>query len=135
MLDHYKTWYSGHKVLPPLLFLVGEPRRDIIPKTLMDPELPADKRIQVDELVVYGTGVMESFEKDFAKLLQDTDNRAARWVIVYPGPRHRQGLQGPNRVQEQDLYRNHRSHNERLSTKQVWFRTGRLRCKAKSGRC
>jgi uroporphyrinogen-III synthase len=83
MLDHYKTWYSGHKVLPPLLFLVGEQRRDIIPKTLMDPELPADKRIQVDELVVYGTGVMESFEKDFAKLLQDTDNRAARWVIVF----------------------------------------------------
>ena len=65
------------------MFLVGEQRRDIIPKTLTGPELPGNRRIQVDELVVYGTGVMESFEQDFTKLLQDTDSRAVRWVVVF----------------------------------------------------
>ena len=83
ILDHYREWYQGHEVLPPLLFLVGEQRRDIIPKTLMDPELPSNRRIQVDELVVYGTGVMESFGQDFTKLLQDTNDRATRWVVVF----------------------------------------------------
>lgn len=68
---------------PPLLVLVGEQRRDIIPKTLMDPGLSNDRRIQVDELVIYGTGVMESFEQDFTKLLQETEERAVRWVVVF----------------------------------------------------
>ena len=83
ILDHYGKWYQGREVLPPLLFLVGEQRRDIIPKTLMDPELPNDQRIQVDELIVYGTGVMESFEQDFTKLLRDIDPRPVRWVVVF----------------------------------------------------
>ncbi|KAG4430493.1 hypothetical protein IFR05_014017 [Cadophora sp. M221] len=83
MLDHYGTWYQDRKVKPPLLFLVGEQRRDIIPKTLMDPKLPDDRRIQVDELVVYGTGVMESFEQDFTKLLLETEDCSMRWVVVF----------------------------------------------------
>lgn len=83
ILDHYGKWYNDCDLKPPLLFLVGEQRRDIIPKTLMDPELPNDGRIQVDELVVYGTGVMESFEQDFSKLLQETEERAVRWVVVF----------------------------------------------------
>lgn len=48
----------------------------------MDPTLPAEKRVQVDELVVYGTGVMESFEQDFARLLGETEGRM-RWVVVF----------------------------------------------------
>jgi uroporphyrinogen-III synthase len=83
MLDHYGEWYKDMETKPPLLFLVGEQRRDIIPKTLMDSALPRDRRIQVDELVVYGTGVMESFEHDFSNLLQKTANKATRWVVVF----------------------------------------------------
>ena len=83
MLDHYGEWYRDREVKPRLLFLVGEQRRDIIPKTLMDPALSNDRRIEVDEVVVYGTGVMESFEQDFTKLLRDTNNRAVRWVVVF----------------------------------------------------
>ena len=49
----------------PLLFLVGEQRRDIIPKTLTDPSLSDDARIAVDEVEVYGTDVMESFADNF----------------------------------------------------------------------
>ena len=83
MLDHYGEWYKDHKIKPPLLFLVGEQRRDIIPKTLMDPALLEDRRIQVHELAVYGTGVMESFEQDFSKLLRETQSRTQRWVVVF----------------------------------------------------
>lgn len=83
MIDHYGNWYKDMEIKPPLLFLVGEQRRDIIPKTLMNPALPRDRRIQVDELAVYGTGVMESFEKDFSKLLKETENQRTRWVVVF----------------------------------------------------
>jgi uroporphyrinogen-III synthase len=83
MLNHYGEWYKEKQTKPPLLFLVGEQRRDIIPKTLMDPSLPSDRRIQVDELVVYGTGVMESFEQDFTRLLKETADKPMRWVVVF----------------------------------------------------
>jgi len=83
MLEHYGEWYHDRNTKPPLLFLVGEQRRDIIPKTLMDHTLPDDRRIQVDELVVYGTGVMESFEEDFTRLLLETKDKIMRWVVVF----------------------------------------------------
>ncbi|XMA19969.1 hypothetical protein WAI453_012760 [Rhynchosporium graminicola] len=83
MLEHYGKWYQDREVKPPLLFLVGEQRRDIIPKTLMDPSLAADRQIQVDELVVYGTGVMESFEQDFTRILAETKKYSTRWVVVF----------------------------------------------------
>ncbi|KIW28184.1 uncharacterized protein PV07_07866 [Cladophialophora immunda] len=53
----------------PLLFLVGEQRRDVIPKTLADREgrLAPEERIPVDELEVYTTVVMESFQDDFRR--------------------------------------------------------------------
>lgn len=49
----------------------------------MDPSLPSEKYIKVDEVVVYGTGVMESFREDFEVLLKETEDRAARWVVVF----------------------------------------------------
>jgi uroporphyrinogen-III synthase len=83
ILEHYGQWYADKLTKPPLLFLVGEQRRDVIPKTLMDPSLPAGKRIEVDEVVVYGTGVMESFAEDFEKLLEQTSGKSMRWVVVF----------------------------------------------------
>ena len=83
ILDHYGEWYKHRKIKPSLLFLVGEQRRDIIPNTLMDPALGEDRRVPVDELVVYGTGVMESFEQDFSKLLREIQDRIQRWIVVF----------------------------------------------------
>ncbi|KAI5919731.1 tetrapyrrole biosynthesis, uroporphyrinogen III synthase [Camillea tinctor] len=83
ILEHYGEWYKDGQVKPPLLFLVGEQRRDIIPKTLMDAHLPDDKRIEVTEVVVYGTGVMESFAQDFKTVLQSMADRQTRWVVVF----------------------------------------------------
>ncbi|KAI4864530.1 tetrapyrrole biosynthesis, uroporphyrinogen III synthase [Hypoxylon rubiginosum] len=83
ILEHYGEWYRERLTKPSLLFLVGEQRRDIIPKTLMDETLPDDTRIRVSELIVYGTGVMESFAGDFAGVLQKTADRPSRWVVVF----------------------------------------------------
>lgn len=83
MLEHYGAWYEGRPEKPPLLFSVGEQRRDIIPKTLMSTELPSERRIHVDELVVYGTGIMESFKDDFRQSLRDTSDSETRWVVVF----------------------------------------------------
>lgn len=84
ILEHYGEWYHDRtEEKPALLFLVGEQRRDIIPKTLMDKKLPEDQRIEVTETVVYGTGVMESFADDFRKRLQETQDRKMVWVVVF----------------------------------------------------
>jgi len=83
MLGHYREWYQDRTELPPILFLVGEQRRDIIPRTMMDKKLPADRRILVTELVVYGTGVVESFSKEFKSLLKEMQTRQVIWVVVF----------------------------------------------------
>ncbi|EOD45982.1 putative uroporphyrinogen-iii synthase protein [Neofusicoccum parvum UCRNP2] len=90
ILDHYSNLLvpaggGGRNAKLPVLFLVGEQRRDIIPKTLQAPGLPAERRAQVDEVVVYETGEMQSFREDFAAVV--ARNRAAgvaqQWVVVF----------------------------------------------------
>ncbi|KAG5969756.1 hypothetical protein E4U58_001121 [Claviceps cyperi] len=83
ILEHYKEWFSNRSTLPPLLFLVGEQRRDIIPRMLMDPDLTVDRRIQVTEVVVYGTDVMQSFSADFKAALVETSHARERWIVVF----------------------------------------------------
>lgn len=83
ILDHYGKWYRDRPQKPPLLFLVGEQRRDIVPKTLMDDQLPDETRIKVDEVVVYGTGVMESFPQDLEQCLQSTASAKMAWIVVF----------------------------------------------------
>ncbi|KAG9501412.1 hypothetical protein J7337_007100 [Fusarium musae] len=85
ILAHYYGWYRDQKraTLPPILFLVGETRRDIIPKTLQDGALPDEERIRVTETVVYGTGVMESFPVDLRRILGETRNDPMRWIVVF----------------------------------------------------
>ncbi|PYI21380.1 tetrapyrrole biosynthesis, uroporphyrinogen III synthase [Aspergillus violaceofuscus CBS 115571] len=68
----------------PLLFLVGETRRDIIPKTLMDATLRPDARIPVDELVVYETGVMAGFEDAFGERVRALQTQHEPvWTVVF----------------------------------------------------
>jgi len=83
ILSHYGEWYKDEAAKPMLMFPVGEQRRDIIPKTLMDPDLPKETYICVEEITVYGTGVMESFPQDFTQVLQATVGREVRWVVVF----------------------------------------------------
>ncbi|MCJ1239741.1 hypothetical protein MMC14_007739 [Varicellaria rhodocarpa] len=80
---HPRSLSSSEHPLLPLLFLVGEQRRDIIPKTLTSPTLPSTSRIPVSELVVYETQVMASFAEEFVTTLRATSSAATRWVVVF----------------------------------------------------
>ena len=84
ILEHYNSIHEGASK-PPILFLVGDKRRDIIPKTLQAEELGPEKRSIVDELVIYETGEMQSFKENFTALWQT--NAAAdsklQWVVVF----------------------------------------------------
>jgi uroporphyrinogen-III synthase len=77
ILEHYSDWYKDRESKPPLLFLVGEKRRDIIPRVL------TGAGWRVDEVVVYGTGELQSFRDDFAQRLAATADRPTRWVVVF----------------------------------------------------
>jgi len=88
MLQHYNSLFQAVDVRdrskPGLLFMVGEQRRDIIPKSLMSESLPLQERIDVEELTVYETGVMASFAHDFEQLaLPKLQKRETQWVIVF----------------------------------------------------
>jgi uroporphyrinogen-III synthase len=85
MLDHYNTTNKsiGISTKAPLLFLVGEQRRDIIPKTLH----AAEDRIDVEELVVYETGEMASFHEDLRIALRNNRETgcAYEWIVILNG--------------------------------------------------
>ena len=87
ILEDYNTSVpDGHRL--PLLFLVGETRRDIIPKTLTSAS--ENKRIALKELVVYETKVVHSFHDDFQEAMErtalggaDGDTPNIRVVVVF----------------------------------------------------
>ncbi|KAF2845195.1 uroporphyrinogen-III synthase-like protein [Plenodomus tracheiphilus IPT5] len=84
ILEHYNTLYAATPK-PPILFLVGDKRRDIIPKTLQSEDLGPARRSQVDELVIYETGEMQSFKADFSSIWRDNADRGAQrqWIVVF----------------------------------------------------
>ncbi|KAK5169067.1 uroporphyrinogen-III synthase [Saxophila tyrrhenica] len=77
------TTLDGRKL--PLLFLVGEQRRDTIPKALQSDELPPLERIQVTEVVVYETGELASFEETFTGLIRAAKKQRVKeqCVVVF----------------------------------------------------
>lgn len=85
MLNHYNHLerHSASRKAP-LLFLVGEQRRDIIPRTLRSSSLPYDQRIRVEEMTIYETGVMESFSGDFVRIIEpNLTQRFPQWIVVF----------------------------------------------------
>lgn len=84
MLEHYNNLYAGPGK-PPILFLVGDKRRDIIPKTLQAEKLGDERRCKVDELVIYETGEMQSFKKDFSTIWRKNVDASCerQWVVVF----------------------------------------------------
>lgn len=84
ILEHYNSLYTG-VTNPPILFMVGDKRRDIIPRTLQSEQLRSDRSARVDELVIYETGEMHSFKSSFTELWQkNVDSGSTRqWVVVF----------------------------------------------------
>ena len=102
---HTREMEKGRK--KPVLFLVGEKRRDIISRMLMDPELPEEERIQVDEMEVYKTGELEEFDFQFAQKLAQTKPERVRWVVVFSptaGEGMLRGLGWLNKVGRAEAY-------------------------------
>lgn len=87
ILEHYndKAKAQGASYSKPnLLFLAGEQRRDVIPKTLQDLALPAEQRIQVDQMAVYETAVMDSFSQCFSNMVMTRlRQRQPQWIVVF----------------------------------------------------
>ncbi|KAI9706897.1 MAG: hypothetical protein M1820_004676 [Bogoriella megaspora] len=67
----------------PLLFLVGEQRRDIIPKTLDSNSLEPWERISVREIVVYETKELLSFQGNFVKIWAKCKRFRATWIVIF----------------------------------------------------
>ena len=84
ILKHYNSIHQGPKK-PPILFLVGDKRRDIIPKTLQSASLSSEQRSKVDELVIYETGEMLSFKTNFESIWQGNREPEVprQWIIVF----------------------------------------------------
>lgn len=83
MLENYSARApSGVKV--PLLFLVGEQRRDVIPRMLQDDRLPMDSRIEVQELIAYETGEREDLAEELDRALHSLEGGDAHlWLVVF----------------------------------------------------
>jgi uroporphyrinogen-III synthase len=84
ILRHYNALHPGVPN-PPILFMVGDKRRDIIPKTLQSEELDSKNRAKVDELVIYETGEMQSFKEDFSTIWRKNADEGSKqqWVVVF----------------------------------------------------
>ena len=78
IIEDYSKRYADREKKPPLLFLVGEKHRDVIPRVLRE-----QAGWRVDEVVVYGTAELASFREDFAQRLGETVNFPVRWVVVF----------------------------------------------------
>jgi len=61
----------------PLLFLVGDKRRDIIPKRL------AERKIPLEELTVYETTVASTFEEELDRVMADTTDGEVEWIVFF----------------------------------------------------
>jgi len=88
ILNEYEHQAKAEKRRP-LLFLVGDNHRDIIPKTLTGaPEL---QRVDVDELVIYETTVVQDFREKFRAVIGKEMPESAksqpagriRWIVVF----------------------------------------------------
>lgn len=84
ILEHYNSIHRA-TANPPILFLVGEKRRDIIPNSLQSEQLPQGQRSRVDEIEVYETGELLSFKTSFSSLWQKHQDSGAKqqWVVVF----------------------------------------------------
>jgi uroporphyrinogen-III synthase len=84
MLEHYNSILPGAGK-PPILFLVGDKRRDIIPKTMQATDLGTERRCKVDELVIYETGEMQSFKEEFTTIWRKNLESGCelQWIVVF----------------------------------------------------
>ena len=84
ILEHYKP-ASFSSASPPLLFAVGEKRRDIIPKLLTSEYLSHYERIDVHETVLYESVQSQRLKDDLHSALEDVHSRnvSNMWIVFF----------------------------------------------------
>ncbi|PHH58499.1 hypothetical protein CDD81_5596 [Ophiocordyceps australis] len=82
ILDHYNRCFRVHGPRA-LLFVVGQQHRDVIPRSLQNPSLPAERRIQVDQVTVYQSTVIDSLQADLGEALNQSESALTRWIVVF----------------------------------------------------
>ncbi|KAF8544967.1 tetrapyrrole biosynthesis, uroporphyrinogen III synthase [Trichophaea hybrida] len=80
ILEDYNSTVPEDGRRLPLLFLNNEKRGDIIPNIFNG--APEERRVQLKELVVYETRVVEEFPDEFRKVMEATKG-ATRWVVAF----------------------------------------------------
>ena len=85
ILQHYNNVHQQRQTSKPaVLFLVGEQRRETIPKKLQCDSLSEEQKIVVDEMTIYETRVMESFRTDFQRAIEPDDKlQSNQWIVVF----------------------------------------------------
>ena len=80
---HYGTRYEKNE--PSLLFAVGEKHRDIIPQALSSEAVPSDKRIDVQELVLYESVESPSLSSRLEKIIHGNEYRTSvhAWFVIF----------------------------------------------------
>ena len=81
ILSNYGTRWSGDEK-PALLFLVGEQRRDVVPRSLQSQDLKPGNRIRVDEVEVYKTNEHANFGHEFRQKWSRNAGEQ-QWVVVF----------------------------------------------------
>lgn len=79
--DYHSYTHEGRP--RPLLFLVGEQRRDIIPRKLQSEELPEQRRIKVIEKTVYEIAERDAFAGDLDSILDKSRTTQSLWIVVF----------------------------------------------------
>ncbi len=84
-VDDPTTSVPAYAAKPHLLFLVAQQHRPIIPDTLSSASLSAPRRIAVDELVLYETGLLPTFASTFRSVVAGNEQNGVetQWVVVF----------------------------------------------------
>lgn len=84
ILATYSDYSQPQAMNRPVLFLVGEVRRDIIPRKLQSEDLEADRRIRVIERTVYESCERQVFAEELASILSEQSKHVGLlWIVVF----------------------------------------------------
>lgn len=80
---HYNNLYKQNK--PSLLFLVGEKRRDIIPRALSSEAVSSAERINIEELILYESVESPNLNIELQNVLDSEDYCSAveSWFVIF----------------------------------------------------
>lgn len=77
IIRDYVARCNQGKQKKPLLFLVGEKHKDVVPRVL------SAERLEVEEMIVYSTIERAIFRSELEVVLEETTDAEVRWLVVF----------------------------------------------------